>query len=164
MTFSDSKEPEQPRSKQASGQQPVERAKIPLPAETLEDTDVWLSHQRQVKSLVDEAYEEFVQKGGFDNLPGLGKPLVVPTGDVFESILKNAKAVPPWIMLRNHVKQLIQQATQFIDSNERPEEADRLIAEINENIKQMNLLAPSLSLHRKIVTKQTIHEQALKWI
>jgi hypothetical protein len=165
MSFWDRGKPDKAqsgRSDMASSQQ--ERAKIPLPAETFEDTDVLLAYHRQIQSWADEAYEDFVKKGGIELLPGKGKPLVIPTGDVFESIVKNVKVAPPWVMLRKHVKELMQQAIALIDADAPQEAVDELVNEINESIKQMNLQAPSLSLHRRKVTRQTIHEQMEKWV
>lgn len=139
--------------------EPKERAFIPLPAETLEDTDVTLSMQRQVQSWADEAYSEFVKNGGLENLPGLGKPLEVPTGDVFETIMKNAKVKHPWIMLRQEIKQLMELTLDLMETGASPEAVEEQITVINDYIKELNLQAPSLSLHRKRVTARTLREQ-----
>ncbi|MFE5322726.1 DnaJ family domain-containing protein [Paenibacillus sp. NPDC056579] len=141
-----------------------EKAFIPLPAETLEDTAVSLSMQRQVQSWVDEAYQEFVKNGGLEHLPGFGKPLEVPTGDVFETIMKNAKVKHPWIMLRQEIKQLMELTLELIDSGAAPELVEEQVTVINDYIKELNLQAPSLSLHRKRVTAGTLREQYEQWL
>jgi len=141
-----------------------ERAHIPLPAETFEDTEVTLSMHRQMQSWADEAYNDFVKKGGLEHLPGFGKPLKVPTGDVFESILKNAKVKHPYIVIRQEIKWLMELTLEMIESGAPSEAVEEQIAIINDFIKELNLQAPSLSLHRKRVTASTLREQYEKWL
>ncbi|WJH35647.1 DUF1992 domain-containing protein [Paenibacillus sp. CC-CFT747] len=89
----ESRKPNRPKDAEpGSGE---ERPMIPLPAETLEDTDVALHAERQLIQWVDEAVDDFARRGGFDNLPGKGKPLKVPEGDVLQTIMQNAKIPPP---------------------------------------------------------------------
>ncbi|MCS7459098.1 DUF1992 domain-containing protein [Paenibacillus doosanensis] len=144
------------------GQEPSERAHIPLPAETFEDTEVSLSIHRQMQHWADEAYQDFVKKGGLEHLPGIGKPLVVPEGDVFASIMKNAKVKHPWIMLRQEIQQLMEQTIELMEEQVPPELIEEQLRIINDYIKELNLQAPGLSLHRKRVTVNNIREEYRK--
>ncbi|MFC0216512.1 DUF1992 domain-containing protein [Paenibacillus chartarius] len=143
-----------------------ERPAVPLPADVLEDRDAADAADRRVQQWVDEAYEECVRRGGFDNLPGWGKPLVVPTGDPLESMMKNAGVQPPWLLLRSETQKLLERA---VDMAERTpadapnEELDELIGYINKLIGQMNEEAPSINFHRSRVTRQTLAAHYEKW-
>ncbi|WP_248929644.1 DUF1992 domain-containing protein [Paenibacillus hamazuiensis] len=141
-----------------------ERAFIPLPADTLEDKEAKLAAENRLRSWVDEAYEEFEKRGGFDNLPGKGKPLEVPTGDVWESILKQANVPPPWILLRQEVKKGMEEMLELLQRTPEHPHIDELIAEINKQIEELNRQAPSLSLHRRKVTRETIAAEYGRWV
>jgi len=142
---------------------PEERPLIPLPAETLIDTEVMLSGERRMQHWLDEAYASFVENGGLKDLPGLGKPLVVPPGDVFSSLLKNAKLTHPWIMLRQDIRSSIEKAVERMDRGAPDEEVNRLLEEINRRIADMNVQAPSLTLHRRKVNKENIRSDLARW-
>jgi hypothetical protein len=142
---------------------PEERPLLPLPAETLIDTEVMLSGERRMQHWLDEAYASFVENGGLKNLPGLGKPLVVPTGDVFSSLLKNAQLTHPWIMLRQEIRASIEKAVKKMDQGAPDEEVNGLLEEINRRIADMNVQAPSLALHRRKVNRENIRSELTRW-
>lgn len=139
------------------------RSPIPLPAETLRDRDAELVGELQTQHWLDEAYDDFVKNGGVDRLPGKGKPLQVPTGDVMETILKNANVPPPWIMLRHEIQSSLEQAVRLLRRKPEDQEIDALLRDINEKIVALNVTAPSLSLHRRKVTRENAVEQYQKW-
>lgn len=128
-----------------------------------EEHDALDAAYRRMQSWVDEAYEEWEKGGGLEELPGKGKPLVVPTGDVLETIMKNAGVKPPWIMLKEETKALMAQALSMLVRTPDAPGLDELIKDINRNIEEMNALAPSLSLHRRKVVKRTLREQFERW-
>lgn len=141
-----------------------ERPIIPLPKETLEDVDLLAAAELSKRSAADEAYEEFVRKGGVDLLPGKGKPLVVPTGDIMETIMRQANVPPPWIMLRRELQGQLKKAAELLHDSPQDPEIDELIRTINEKIDLLNSRAPGLSQHRKKITRNNLQEQLEKWI
>ncbi|WP_438447164.1 DUF1992 domain-containing protein [Gorillibacterium sp. sgz5001074] len=142
---------------------PEPRAHIPLPADLFVDHDAAVAGQAQLKHWLDEAYEEFEKRGGPQSLPGYGKPLVIPTGDVMNTILKNAGIPHPWVLLRQTILEAMEDTVRLMDRKPDDAEIDRQLADINRRIVQMNVEAPSLTLHRRKVTRDTIREQIEKW-
>ncbi|TVY10252.1 DUF1992 domain-containing protein [Paenibacillus cremeus] len=139
-----------------------ERPHIPLPKQTLEDTALLVTHELNKKGWVDEAYEEFVNNGGMD-LPGLGKPLIVPTDDILTTILKNAKVSPPWIMLRKEIGENMSKLLELCDKSPSDPEIEALLADTNQQIAELNHQAPSLTLHRLKLTRSNLREQYARW-
>lgn len=154
---------EERRNAYRSSRSDAERPIIPLPAETFEDTEAMLSGERRKKQWVDDAYEEFVRKGGLDQLPGKGKPLVVPTGDILTTILKQANVPPPWVALRRELQLQMEQTLQLIEADGDPAQIDEALAAVNRLIAEMNSRSPSLALHRRKVTRDNIREQWERW-
>lgn len=145
------------------GPEPRQRPIIPLPADTFEDRHVASLHYRRLNDWLDEAFEDCRKNGGFDNLPGKGKPIEVPTEDVMQSILKNAKVPPPWILLRQEIQASIGYTLELLQANPEHPAVEDNIREINKKIAELNFQAPSLSLHRRKVTRQTLKEQFERW-
>jgi hypothetical protein len=144
--------------------EPAERPIIPLPAEVLEDRALTVHAERQLKHWLDEAVEEFAKNGGFDDLPGKGKPLRVPTGSVMDTILLNAGATHPWLLLRKDIKLSLELVMSLLESSPRDPIIDEHLADINRKIAELNYQAPGLSLHRRKVTRANIREQYDKWV
>ncbi|WP_165452834.1 DnaJ family domain-containing protein [Paenibacillus thalictri] len=157
-------EREKQREPKRTAASDAERAHIPLPADTLVDTELLEVYHRQIRTMADEAYDDFVQRGGLKHLPGLGKPLVIPTGDVLDSILKKSGAAPPWVMLRQATKKEIEEVIQLLEKNPQQPLIDELIVLINEKIEELNHQAPSLALHRAKVSRATIQERYKQWV
>lgn len=146
-----------------NGEPEAERPIIPLPREAVVDVDLELAAEMRKRRTVDEAYEQFVQSGGLDLLPGKGKPLVVPTGDIMETILRQANVVPPWILLGREIRDLLEQAAGKLRQGAEDAEIDELLHSANEQIAHMNSRAPGLSLHRKKVTRDTLLRELERW-
>ncbi|MFC3770468.1 DUF1992 domain-containing protein [Paenibacillus sp. GCM10012303] len=143
--------------------EPPQRPIIPLPADTFEDRQVAILHYRRMHHWLDEAFEECKRNGGFDHLPGKGKPVEVPTEDVLQTILKNAKVPPPWIMLRKDIQESIEYTLELLRTHPDEPSIDAHIKDINKKITQLNIQSPSLSLHRRKVTRETLEAEFEKW-
>lgn len=128
-----------------------------------EDHDAQTAYYRRIQGWVDDAYEDWKARGGLDDLPGKGKPLVVPSGDVLETVMKNAGVKPPWLMLKQEVKTMMERAVFLLERTPNSTELDELLRDINAHIAEMNAVAPSLSLHRRKVGKSTLREQYERW-
>lgn len=68
-----------------------------VPKEVSEDAAETIVKERTLNHWMDQIYSEFEQNGGVKDLPGYGKPLKIQNGDPFQSILKNAGFLPPWL-------------------------------------------------------------------
>ncbi|MGF7033820.1 hypothetical protein J2T17_004768 [Paenibacillus mucilaginosus] len=144
-------------------QEAAERPIIPLPKETLEDRDVILHAQLEQHRLANEAYEEFVKNGGLEKLPGFGKPIEVPTGDILASIMKQARVQPPFMMLRTEIRKNMVLAMELLKQDPGSPEIDAALDDANKQITELNYQAPSLSLHRRKLTRENLQEQYERW-
>jgi hypothetical protein len=139
------------------------RPTIPLPAEVYVDQDAVSAGQTQLAHWLDEKYEEFVAGGGLDRLPGKGKPLTVPTGDVMNTILKQAGVPHPWVLLRLTIKESIEDILHLLKRAPDDPSIDAQLAELNKRIVQYNVESPSLALHRHKLTRENIAAELEKW-
>lgn len=156
--------PKQPRnSHPASMPESEPRPTIPLPAEVYVDQDAVSAGQVQLTHWLDEKYEEFVAGGGLDRLPGKGKPLTVPTGDVMNTILKQAGIPHPWVLLRLTIKESIEDILYLLKRSPDDPSLDEQLAELNKRIVQYNVESPSLALHRRKLTRENIAAELEKW-
>jgi hypothetical protein len=128
-----------------------------------EDRDAEMAGYRRIQEWVDDAYEDWKSKGGLDDLPGKGKPLTVPEGDVLETIMKNAGVKPPWLMLKQEAKAMMERALFLLERTPNAAEIDELLRDLNKHIEEMNAQAPSLTLHRRKVSRSTLREQYERW-
>lgn len=156
--------PKHPRnSHPASLPEDEQRPTIPLPAEIYVDQDAVSAGQSQLAHWLDEKYEEFVAGGGLDQLPGKGKPLTIPTGDVMNTILKQAGVPHPWVLLRLTIKESIEDILYLLKRTPDDPAIDGQLAELNKRIVQYNLESPSLALHRRKLTRENIVAELEKW-
>ncbi|MFM9328848.1 DnaJ family domain-containing protein [Paenibacillus mesotrionivorans] len=139
------------------------RPTIPLPAEVYVDQDAVSAGHTQVAHWLDEKYEEFVAGGGLDRLPGKGKPLTVPTGDVMNTILKQAGVPHPWVLLRLTIKESIEDIAHLLKRAPDDPSIDGQLAEVNKRIVQYNVESPSMALHRRKLTRENIRAELEKW-
>lgn len=139
------------------------RPTIPLPAEIYVDQDAVSAGQTQLAHWLDEKYEEFVAGGGLDRLPGKGKPLTIPTGDVMNTILKQAGVPHPWVLLRLTIKESMEDILYLLKHSPDDPAIDEQLAELNKRIVQYNLASPSLALHRRKLTRENIPAELEKW-
>lgn len=112
---------------------------------------------------LDEMYKEQQKKGAFDHLPGKGKPLNLDSGDVFNSILKNANVLPDWLLLQREIREQIRKLLTSLPDNS-DNKWDREIAEINIKIKKYNTMVPVAILQKRQVVRDTIQEQYQQWL
>lgn len=157
--------PKHPRNAQpASIPESEPRPTIPLPAEVYVDQDAVSAGQTQLAHWLDEKYEEFVAGGGLDRLPGKGKPLTVPTGDVMNTILKQAGIPHPWVLLRLTIKESIEDILHLLKRTPPDDPSiDEQLAELNKRIVQYNVESPSLALHRRKLTRENIAAELERW-
>jgi hypothetical protein len=139
------------------------RPTIPLPADIYIDKDAEAAGQHQLKHWLDEKYEEFVQSGGWDRLPGRGKPVSIPTGDVMTTILKNANVPHPWVLLRLTIQESIEETMHLLRRSPEDPLIEEQLLDINKRIIQYNHESPSLTLHRRKITRENIEREFERW-
>lgn len=134
----------------------------PLSRDIVEDAPATIMKERSFHHWMDEIYSDFEKRGELKKLPGFGKPLKVPEGDPFQSILKNANFLPPWLELQKEIRKSI---GALIDQMENMNKTDleRNLEEINRKIRKYNYQVPSSSLQKTIITAEDIAEQYPKW-
>ena len=112
---------------------------------------------------MDTMIEQHAKDGGFDNLPGKGKPLNIdPNSDVFDGILKNAGAVPQWIALQQEIRQDIRRAV-LMKESEANVDLDGTIAQINAKIRRFNTQCPTPLLQKRPISAENITERLSDW-
>jgi hypothetical protein len=115
-----------------------------------------------IDSIVDEIYNEQLQRGTFDNLSGKGKPLEISSGDVLNSTLKNANVLPDWLILQHEIKEHIQKLISSAHNDENKLEQE--LGEINKKINKYNTIVPSSILQKRMLTRENMQQQYKLWM
>ncbi len=76
----------------------------PLKSEIAEDAAQTISSGRMMGNWLDEIYNDFGKRGGFENLPGKGKSIEIKSDDPLTSVLHNANVLPPWLELQHEIR------------------------------------------------------------
>lgn len=156
------------KSHEDRASKPTQKPSSPPPAknlseEVIHDPSAPVTIEDLMVSWADEAVREFADRGGFDDLPGKGKPLDIPSGDPLQSILKNANFVPPWLELQHKIRDRIGQLIEVADVTSGTE-FDQELAEINEMIYKYNQKVPLPMMQKMKITRETMLHQYSKWI
>lgn len=111
---------------------------------------------------IGEMYKEQLRNGAFDDLPGKGKPLDIPSGDVTNSILKNANVLPDWLTLQHEIRDQLQD---LLSSGDRDEKAvQRELDDLNKKVSKYNNVVPSIILQKRKITKEEMQKQYGQWV
>ncbi|WP_274653136.1 DnaJ family domain-containing protein [Paenibacillus humicola] len=115
-----------------------------------------------VPGLVDDAFMEFVKKGGLDTLTGKGKPLKLQSGDPLQHVLKEANVLPKWLMLQKEIRG---ELLALITASDRDPAADTAarIEQINRKITAYNKIVPTPFLQKMKITAADFKQQYSKW-
>ncbi|GIO31451.1 hypothetical protein J2TS6_25920 [Paenibacillus albilobatus] len=118
-------------------------------------------HLSTREGMIESAVDEFAKNGGFDDLPGKGKPIKIEEGDMLTTILKNANVQPPWIELR---KEIAADMKRVIEQGPTAAEADAKLEEINQKIRKYNRLVPNSLLQKGLVSSANLQKAYDKWV
>jgi len=115
------------------------------------------------KDWMDEIFESYEKTGGLNDLQGKGKPIPEQSlqGDVFQSILKEANYLPPWVEQQQQIASMIIDAIKASDSGQ-GQLCDTLITTINNEIRQYNRACPPI-MQRGLVSRETIRQKLALW-
>jgi hypothetical protein len=115
-----------------------------------------------VHDLVGEIYNEQLKNGAFDNLPGKGKPIEISSGDITNSILKNANILPDWLTLQHEIRDQLRNLLFSIHNDENI--IERELLEINKKIMKYNTRVPSTVLQKQKITRDNMEQQFQLWV
>ncbi|WP_136605381.1 DUF1992 domain-containing protein [Paenibacillus dokdonensis] len=110
--------------------------------------------------LLESAVDEFALNGGFDDLPGKGKPIKIEDGDVLTGIMRNANYQPAWIELRKEIAADLKRITERSGLNPLMEAE---LEPINQKIRKYNRLVPNPLLQKGLVSGMNLHTAYDKW-
>ncbi|UCZ53602.1 DUF1992 domain-containing protein [Bacillus shivajii] len=117
------------------------------------------------RDLIGGMYKDHEKKGGFDNLPGKGKPLTHEqlNSDPLNSVLKNAGFLPEWVKLQHKVRDLV---ADYIFKRDKgffnEKEAKKYLKNINQQVKKYNRHCP-YSLQKPPITADSIDKEKARW-
>ncbi|MDR9856909.1 DUF1992 domain-containing protein [Paenibacillus sp. VCA1] len=118
-------------------------------------------HLSTREGMIESAVDEFAKNGGFDDLPGKGKPIKIEEGDMLTTILKNANVQPPWIELRKEIAADLKRVTEL---GLTAVEVDAKLEEINQKIRKYNRLVPNSLLQKGLVSSANLQKAYDKWV
>jgi hypothetical protein len=115
-----------------------------------------------VHDWVGEIYNEQLKNGTFDNLPGKGKPMEIPSGDITNSILKNANIIPDWLTLQHEIRDQLRNLLSI--HNDDIKIIERELIEINKKIMSYNNKVPSTYLQKRKILRDNMEQQLQHWV
>ncbi|UHA72109.1 J-domain-containing protein [Paenibacillus sp. 481] len=136
---------------------------LQISQESKENSAQAIQNIRSFNNHLDEIFNNYVDKGGLDDLKGQGKPLHVSEGSVLDSVLKNANYLPPWLELQKEIRNTI---AATIDKIDKEVERDRIaiaIDEINVRIQLYNTKVPSSILQKGLISFENIKTKYAMW-
>jgi hypothetical protein len=134
-----------------------------IKSEVLEDAVQTIASERNLNGWLDQIYTDYEKDGGFENLPGKGKPININSTDPLMSVLSNANMLPDWLTLQHEVRDAIQVLIKQMDAD--PEvDPDNEIKDINKKIKKYNTLVPTPILQKGHLSKESIVDQLTRWL
>ncbi|MBJ9992499.1 DUF1992 domain-containing protein [Paenibacillus sp. S28] len=111
--------------------------------------------------LVESAIDDFAKRGGFDDLPGKGKPHKIDDEDVFSSILKKNNYQPPWAELR---KEIAADLKRLADNPGSDHELRAELEAVNDKIRTYNRIVPHPMLQKGLVSRANLENAYPKWV
>ncbi|SFT07365.1 DUF1992 domain-containing protein [Paenibacillus sp. BC26] len=156
---------EKPNAKSESKVESAAETETERPESAVESRQFWNSGL-STQDWIGEMYKEQERKGAFDHLPGKGKPIEVPSGDITNSFLKEANFLPAWLMLQHEIRDQLQKLILSSDGGSSGSGSGSIeteLSEINKKIMKYNNMVPSAILQKRRITKETMQQQLELW-
>jgi hypothetical protein len=134
-----------------------------IKSEVLEDASQTIANEQMLAGWLDQIYTDYEKDGGFNNLPGKGKPIEIKSGDPLNGVLSNANILPDWLLLQHEVRDAIQALLGRMNSQAGYGPDDE-ITEINKKIKKYNTLVPTPILQKGHLSKEFVANQLMRWL
>ncbi|MEF3305933.1 J-domain-containing protein [Paenibacillus sp. GYB003] len=143
---------------------PTGPAPTPVGGEVYENAASTIIQERRMQHWIDEAIRDCQKNGGLDHLSGKGKPIDVPTGDIMNSILKNANYLPPWLELQHEIRDDIRALLRHCDeASDDPGSIQTKLDAINKKIARYNTIVPTPVLQKGRLHADSVRRQANSW-
>jgi hypothetical protein len=134
-----------------------------IKSEVLEDAPQTIANERMLAGWLDQIYTDYEKDGGFENLPGKGKPIHIKSGDPLNGVLSNANILPDWLLLQHEVRDAIQALLGRMNAQAAYEPDDEIM-EINKKIKKYNTRVPTPILQKGHLSKGSVADQLTRWL
>lgn len=123
-----------------------------------------MSDNEKYVDWLDEIVKRHEKEGGFDNLPGIGKPLPKEQlkDDLLTTVIKRSGYKPDWLSKQKKIFDKLEHIVSQIHSEKDTSIISKLINEVNYEIKQYNLGCP-FAMQKNYVTRENIEQQRLFW-
>ncbi|MFC4807882.1 DnaJ family domain-containing protein [Paenibacillus sp. GCM10023250] len=115
-----------------------------------------------VHDWVSEIFQDEWKKGTFDDLPGKGKPIDVPSGDITNGLLRQANFLPGWLTLQHDIRDRLRQWLLRAGSGSDEALEDEL-REINAMIVKYNGMVPHAALQKLTITRENASRLLSHW-
>ncbi|WP_088011778.1 DnaJ family domain-containing protein [Gottfriedia acidiceleris] len=111
-----------------------------------------------------EIVQRHEKEGGFEDLPGLGKPLPkeLLKDDLLTTVIKKSGYKPDWVVQQKKIYQKLETILKKLNSDENSKEIAKMISEVNDEIKKYNLGCP-FPMQRNYVNKENLENQLIYW-
>jgi len=113
---------------------------------------------------LDEIVKRHEKEGGFENLPGLGKPLPKEhlKDDLLTTVIKKSGYKPDWLSKQKKIYSKLEKIVSAMKVEGYSLEIKKMLKDINDDIKQYNLSCP-FALQKSYVDEHTIESQMNFW-
>lgn len=116
---------------------------------------------------LDEVITDHAREGGFNNLPGKGKPMWLEDSQsedaTLNRILAHNHILPPWLVLQREIRDDIASLLMDNDDSEQTGLQDA-VRRLNTKIKKYNSMCPNPILQKPFLTTENLQVQHQKWM
>ncbi|PGS48772.1 DnaJ family domain-containing protein [Bacillus sp. AFS041924] len=111
-----------------------------------------------------EIVKRHEKEGGFDDLPGLGKPLPkeLLEDDLLTTVIKKSGYKPDWVVQQKKIYQKLETILMKVNTETNSKDIAKMLSEVNEEIKKYNLSCP-FSMQKNYINKDNIEKQLIFW-
>ncbi|PEL07745.1 DnaJ family domain-containing protein [Bacillus sp. AFS017336] len=111
-----------------------------------------------------EIVKRHEEEGGFEDLPGLGKPLPkeLLKDDLLTTVIKKSGYKPDWVDQQKKIYKKLQSILEKLKTGSKSKDVTKMISEVNDDIKKYNLGCP-FSMQKNYINKDNIEKQLIFW-
>ncbi|QHW29695.1 DUF1992 domain-containing protein [Paenibacillus rhizovicinus] len=128
-------------------------------AETAVSSRQYWNSDLSAQDWMSEMYREQERRGAFEHLAGKGKQLNVPSGDVTNSILKEANFLPAWLILQHEIRDQLQGLLETGSSVS----LESALEDLNKKIAKYNQMVPNPMLQKWKLNGENMRQQFERW-
>lgn len=123
-----------------------------------------MSNGEKYVDWLDEIVKRHEKEGGFKDLPGLGKPIPKQhlKDDLLTTVIKNSGYKPDWLVKQKSILMKLEHITSIRNDEEKKSTIQKLIKEVNNEIKKYNLECPFV-MQKPYINLDNIEHQINLW-